>query len=44
MVGNLEFSFGDYLLIPRGMIYQIEFDDDDNRFFIVPLPEFRIVK
>jgi len=35
LVGNLKFSYGDYLLIPRGMIYQIDFDTKDNRLFIV---------
>ena len=35
MLGNLDFSYGDYLLIPRGIIYQIEFNDKDNRLFIV---------
>jgi homogentisate 1,2-dioxygenase len=35
MLGNLKFSYGDYLLIPRGMIYQIDFDTPDNRLFIV---------
>ena len=35
MMGNLEFSYGDYLLIPRGIIYQIEFDTEENRLFIV---------
>ena len=35
MLGNLDFSYGDYLLIPRGVIYQIEFDDKDNRLFVV---------
>lgn len=30
-LGNLSFSYGDYLVIPRGMIYQIEFNDADNR-------------
>lgn len=34
-VGNIDFKYGDYLVIPRGMIYQIEFDDEDNRLFIV---------
>lgn len=34
MMGNIEFSYGDYLLIPRGMIYQIGFDNEDNRLFI----------
>ena len=31
LLGNIEFAYGDYLLIPRGMIYQIEFDTTDNR-------------
>jgi homogentisate 1,2-dioxygenase len=35
LVGNLDFSYGDYLLVPRGIIYQIEFDTEDNRLFIV---------
>ncbi len=30
-VGNIQFEYGDYLIIPRGMIYQIEFDTEDNR-------------
>lgn len=34
-MGNLDFKYGDYLLIPRGMIYQIDFDTEDNRLFIV---------
>lgn len=29
-VGNLSFSVGDYLIIPRGTIYQIEFDTEKN--------------
>jgi homogentisate 1,2-dioxygenase len=35
LLGNLTFSYGDYLVVPRGMIYQIEFDTPDNRLFIV---------
>lgn len=31
MLGNIPFEYGDYLVIPRGMIYQIEFDTQDNR-------------
>lgn len=31
LLGNISFEYGDYLVIPRGMIYQIEFDGDDNR-------------
>ncbi|NNK61379.1 MAG: homogentisate 1,2-dioxygenase, partial [Flavobacteriaceae bacterium] len=34
-MGNLDFKYGDYLLIPRGIIYQIEFDTENNRLFIV---------
>ena len=33
--GNLDFKYGDYLIIPRGMIYKIDFDTEDNRLFIV---------
>ena len=35
MYGNLEFGYGDYLVIPRGTIYQIEFANENNRLFIV---------
>jgi len=31
LVGNIKFEYGDYLIIPRGMIYQISFDGEDNR-------------
>jgi len=31
LLGNIKFQYGDYLIIPRGMIYQIEFDSTDNR-------------
>jgi len=34
-VGNIEFSYGDYLVIPRGMIYQINFENNQNRHFII---------
>jgi len=34
-LGNIPFSYGDYLLVPRGVIYQLEFNDTDNRLFIV---------
>jgi len=33
--GNLDFAYGDYLVIPRGSIYQIEFTTESNRLFIV---------
>lgn len=35
LLGTLEFGYGDYLVVPRGMIYQIEFDTPENRLFIV---------
>ncbi|WGK65989.1 homogentisate 1,2-dioxygenase [Croceiramulus getboli] len=35
MLGNLKFEYGDYLLVPRGVIYKIDFDTEDNRLFIV---------
>lgn len=34
-LGNIDFGYGDYLVIPRGMIYQIDFDSEDNRHLIV---------
>ncbi len=34
-LGNIDFSYGDYLVVPRGMIYQLEFNDDDNRLLII---------
>lgn len=33
--GRLEFGYGDYIVIPRGTIYQVEFSNADNRLFIV---------
>jgi len=35
MMGNIQFEYGDYLIIPRGMIYQIEFETEENRLFYV---------
>lgn len=34
-LGNLDFKYGDYLVIPRGTIYKLDFDGEDNRFLIV---------
>ena len=34
-VGNIDFSYGDYLVIPRGMIYQMNFENVNNRHFII---------
>jgi homogentisate 1,2-dioxygenase len=33
--GKIKFSYGDYLVVPRGTIYQLEFDDENNRLFII---------
>ena len=33
--GDLEFSYGDYIMIPRGTIYQVSFSNPANRLFIV---------
>ena len=33
--GNVPFEYGDYLIIPRGTIYQFRFDSSDNRLLIV---------
>jgi len=35
LYGELDFGYGDYLVLPRGTIYQIHFNDSDNRLFIV---------
>lgn len=35
MMGTIPFEYGDYLIIPRGMIYQMEFDTEDNRLLFV---------
>lgn len=35
MYGTVEFEYGDYVVVPRGTIYQMEFDSEDNRLFIV---------
>ncbi len=35
MYGHVPFEYGDYLVIPRGTVYQIEFDTEDNRLLIV---------
>jgi homogentisate 1,2-dioxygenase len=35
MYGNIPFKYGDYLIIPRGTIYQIDFKTDENRILYV---------
>lgn len=34
-LGTIPFEYGDYLVIPRGMIYQIEFETEDNRLLFL---------
>ncbi|MEN9441436.1 MAG: hypothetical protein RLZ33_1513 [Bacteroidota bacterium] len=34
-LGNIDFKYGDYLVIPRGMVYQMKFNSEDNKLFIV---------
>lgn len=33
--GEIDFEYGDYLVIPRGTIYQLTFNDADNRLFLI---------
>ncbi|MEQ8704449.1 MAG: homogentisate 1,2-dioxygenase [Phaeodactylibacter sp.] len=35
MYGVVEFEYGDYVVVPRGTVYQFEFDQEDNRLLIV---------
>ncbi len=35
MYGNLDFSYGDYLVVPRGTTYQLSFDGENNRLLII---------
>ena len=35
MFGRLAFGPGDYVVVPRGVIYHLSFDTEDNRMFIV---------
>ena len=35
MYGNINFKYGDYLIIPRGTVYQIDFDGENNRLLYV---------
>ena len=34
-LGNIEFKYGDYIVIPRGMIFQIEFNGTENRQLLI---------
>jgi homogentisate 1,2-dioxygenase len=35
MYGSIPFGYGDHLVIPRGVTYQVQFAGEDNRLFIV---------
>jgi homogentisate 1,2-dioxygenase len=35
MYGKIPFSYGDHLMIPRGVIYKLEFETDENRLVVV---------
>jgi len=35
MYGNIDFKYGDYLIIPRGVTYQIDFQTEENRLLFV---------
>ena len=35
MYGNLKFKYGDYLIIPKGTTYQIDFDTQENRILYI---------
>ncbi|MBK8846151.1 MAG: homogentisate 1,2-dioxygenase [Bacteroidetes bacterium] len=35
MYGTVDFEYGDYLIIPRGTVYQIQFETTDNLFLFI---------
>lgn len=35
MFGKLPFKYGDYIIIPRGTVYKIQFDNSDNRLLFL---------
>ncbi|GDX50966.1 homogentisate 1,2-dioxygenase [Bacteroidota bacterium] len=35
MYGKIDFVYGDYIVIPRGTIYQLEFKDENNRLLVM---------
>ena len=35
MYGSIDFKHGDYLIIPKGTTYQIDFDSEDNRILFI---------
>jgi homogentisate 1,2-dioxygenase len=34
-VGSIDFGYGDYLVVPRGTVYKMDFEDKDNRLLII---------
>jgi homogentisate 1,2-dioxygenase len=34
MYGNINFEYGDYIVIPRGTVYQLSFESENNRMLI----------
>ncbi len=36
--GSIEFEYGDYLVIPRGTIYQLYFNDENNKMMVIESP------
>ena len=35
MDGTVDFEYGDYIIIPRGTVYQLKFDNSDNKILFV---------
>jgi len=35
MYGTVDFEYGDYVVIPRGTVYQIDFDTEDNKILFI---------
>ncbi len=35
MYGQIRFEYGDYVVVPRGTIYQLHFDGENNRLLII---------
>jgi homogentisate 1,2-dioxygenase len=36
--GNIPFEYGDYIVIPRGTIYKLHFNDTNNRLLVIESP------
>ncbi|MBS1636724.1 MAG: homogentisate 1,2-dioxygenase [Bacteroidetes bacterium] len=35
MYGSVDFGYGDYLVIPRGTVYQMQFDTNENKHLVI---------